>query len=287
MKQKTANIGSYNIEGTNVPEHKLAFLDWNGSASDTVVCMHGLISNAHDFDYLAEKLAENFRIISIDMPGRGDSDWFEDKSLYQYPVYIADIFALLKSLGIKEVDWIGTSMGGVAGMAIAADHSHIIKSLILNDIGPEIPGKALAKMRKYVGMSPAFPNFTAAKKHLQMIYKNFGVVDDAHWEHLTEHTTFIDDTGAYRLKYDPQIAQTFTVDVDNPEDIVFWDIWDKITCPTLLIHGIESDILLQSTVDKMSSRHNMDLYKMHDAGHAPALFDSEEIDYIYEWLKNK
>lgn len=286
MKEKTANIGSYKLEGKDVPEHKLAFLDWNASAKNTVVCMHGLISNAHDFDYLAERLSEDFRVISIDIPGRGNSDWFEDKSLYQYPVYIADIFVLLKTLKIKEVDWIGTSMGGVAGMVIAADYPHMIKSLVLNDIGPEIPGRALAKMRRYIGMSPSFPNFATARKHLQLIYKNFGVVDDEHWDHLTEHTTFIDSTGAYRLKYDPQIAETFTVNIENPEDILFWDIWDKIKCPTLLIHGIESDILLQSTVDKMSARHNMDLYKMYDAGHAPALVDKKEMDYIYEWLKN-
>ena len=284
MKQKIANIESYNVANTIVPEHKLAFMDWNESASNTVVCMHGLISNSRDFDYLAERLASDFRIISIDIPGRGDSDWFEDKSLYQYPVYIADILALLKSLNISQVDWIGTSMGGVAGMSMAADYPNMIRSLVLNDIGPEIPGKALAKMRKYVGMSPAFQDLAMAKRHLQMIYKNFGVVDDEHWNHLVQHTTYIDKDKKYMLKYDPQIAETFLVNQENPEDIIFWDLWDKITCPTLLIHGTQSDILLQSTVDKMETRHNMDTYKMYDVGHAPALVDDEEIEHIYQWL---
>lgn len=287
MKQQIATIASYNIEHLIVPEHKIAFIDWNENAKNTVVCMHGLISNSRDFDYLAARIASDFRVISIDIPGRGDSDWFEDKSLYQYPVYIADILALLASLDISEVDWIGTSMGGVAGMSLAADYPHLIKSLVLNDIGPEIPGRALAKMRKYVGMSPEFQDFSAAKRHLQMIYKNFGVVDDEHWNHLVTHTTYIDDKQKYRLKYDPQIAETFTVDQEKPEDIIFWDLWDKITCPTLLIHGTQSDILLQSTVDKMEKRHNMETYKMYNAGHAPALVDDKEIEHIHRWLMSK
>ena len=139
-------------------------------------------------------------------------------------------------------------------------------------------------MRKYVGMSPAFQDLAMAKRHLQMIYKNFGVVDDEHWNHLVQHTTYIDKDKKYRLKYDPQIAETFLVNQENPEDIIFWDLWDKITCPTLLIHGTQSDILLQSTVDKMETRHNMDTYKMYDVGHAPALVDDEEIEHIYQWL---
>ncbi len=287
MIQKTATIAEYKIGDLIVPEHKLAFIDWNPSGTKTVVCMHGLISNSRDFDYLAVKLASDFRVLSLDMPGRGDSDWLENNELYQYPVYIADILALLKSLNITEVDWIGTSMGGVAGMSLAADHPNLIKSLVLNDIGPEIPGRALAKMRKYIGMSPAFEDFAHAKKHLQMIYKNFGVVDDEHWDHLVTHTTYIDENEKYRLKYDPQIAETFTVDMANPEDIIFWDLWDKITCPILLIHGVESDILLQHTVDKMATSDDIEIYKMHDAGHAPALVDDEEIAHIHEWLKKR
>ena len=120
-----------------------------------------------------------------------------------------------------------------------------------------------------------------------MIYKNFGVVDDEHWDHLVTHTTYIDENEKYRLKYDPQIAHTFDIDTNHPQDIIFWELWDKITCPILLIHGVESDILLQKTVDKMEERHNMSTYKMHDAGHAPALVDDEEIDHIYRWLKKQ
>lgn len=285
MIQNSAIIAEYEIDNLTVPEHKIAFVEWNPSAKRTIICMHGLISNSRDFDYLAVKLASEFRVISLDMPGRGDSDWFDNKSLYQYPVYISDILALLKSLNITEVDWIGTSMGGVTGIALAAEYANLIKSLVLNDIGPEIPGKALAKMRKYIGMSPAFDNFAHAKRHLQMIYKNFGVVDDEHWDHLVNHTTYIDENKKYRLKYDPQISETFKIDINNPQDVIFWDLWEKIKCPILLIHGTQSDILLQHTVDRMAASDNIEIYKMHDAGHAPALVDDEEIEHIYAWLR--
>jgi len=287
MIQNSAIIAEYKLDNLTIPEHKIAFVEWNPSSKRTIVCMHGLISNSRDFDYLSVKLASEFRVISLDMPGRGDSDWFDDKSLYQYPVYISDILALLKSLNITEVDWIGTSMGGVTGMALAAEYPDLIKSLVLNDIGPEIPGKALAKIRKYIGMSPTFDNFAQAKRHLQMIYKNFGVVDDEHWDHLVNHTTYIDENEKYRLKYDPQISETFKVDINNPEDVVFWDLWEKIKCPILLIHGVESDILLQHTVDKMAKSNDVEIYKMHDAGHAPALVDDEEIEHIYSWMRRK
>jgi pimeloyl-ACP methyl ester carboxylesterase len=285
-EQKTITIPRYEIENLVVPEHKLAFLDWNSESSNTVICVHGLIANAHDFDYLAEKLSLEFRVISIDIAGRGSSDYFDNQLLYTYPVYIADTLVLLESLGIDTIHWIGTSMGGIMGMIMASSYPHMIRSLVLNDIGPEIPGNALAKIRKYVGIDISFPNITAAKKHIQMLYKNFGVLDDEHWDHLVQHTITQQSNGMYKLNYDTKIAETFVVNMENPEDVEFWDIWHKIICPTLLIHGIDSDILLQSTVDKMSLMHSMNLYKIHDAGHAPALVEDDDIDHIYDWLQN-
>lgn len=285
-QKKFISIPKYTLDGLDVPEHKISFTDWNQKSSNIVICVHGLVSNSHDFDFLAKKLSPYFRIISIDIPGRGDSDYFENPNLYTYPVYIADVMVLLKSLGIERFHWIGTSMGGIMGMIIASSYPEMINSLILNDIGPEIPGKALAKIRKYVGLDVAFPSFAAAKKHIQMLYKNFGFVDDEHWIYVTKNTIKMCSDGLYRLKYDPKIANTFIVDMENPKDVIFWDTWEKISCPTMLIHGADSDILLQSTVDKMTERHNMSLYKIHNAGHAPALVDEDDISYMYSWLKN-
>ncbi|MGV2333182.1 MAG UNVERIFIED_CONTAM: alpha/beta hydrolase [Planctomycetaceae bacterium] len=286
MQNHIAEIASYKTENFNVPSHKIAFSEWNNEGREVLVCLHSLIANSHDFDFLAEAISKDLRVIAVDMPGRGDSSWFEDKSLYNYEVYIADLLALLKSLNIEKMHVLGSSMGGIMGMILASNHPEMIKSLILNDIGPEIPGKALAKIRKYLAISPPFPHLELAKRHLQMVFKNFGIEGEGFWSHVVKYYTFKKDDGNYYLKYDPQIANTFSVNMENPEDVIFWELWDKITCDTLLIHGADSDILLQKTVDKMNLRHNMDLYVVHEAGHAPALFDTKEINYIHTWLKN-
>lgn len=162
----------------------------------------------------------------------------------------------------------------------------MFKSLILNDIGPHLPGKALAKIRKYVGMKVPMLGEGSARKTLQKVFKYFGISDEYHWDHMLKYNTRKGKMGLLYLNYDPKISQNFIVDMENPEDVIFWDIWEKIEVPTLLIHGEKSDILLQETVDKMNERHNMDLYVMHGVGHAPALFDTKEIKYIESWLMN-
>jgi len=286
MENQIVQINSYSTENFNVPTHRLAFSEWNKNRKETLICLHSLIANSHDFDYLAEAVSNNFRVIAIDMPGRGDSDWFEDASLYNYEIYIAELLALLKMLSVSKFHLLGSSMGGIMGMILASTYPTMIKSLILNDIGPEIPGAALAKIRRYLAVKFPLSNLDVAKKHLQMVFKNFGIIGDDFWSHMVKHNTMLGDDGNLYMKYDVKIAQTFIVNMDNPEDVVFWDIWDKISCPTLLIHATDSDILLQKTVDKMNIRHNMSVYLMHDVGHAPALFDKEEINYIDQWLQN-
>ncbi len=286
MQNHIAQIEAYKTANYEVPAHKIAFSEWNPEGVETLVCLHSLIANSHDFDFLADVVCKDFRVIAIDMPGRGDSDWFEDPALYNYEVYMADLFALLKILNITEMHLLGSSMGGIMGMILAGDNPTMVKSLILNDIGPEIPGPALAKIRKYLAVKFPLPNFALAKKHLQMVFKNFGIKGEDFWDHVTKYNTMKGEDGNLYMKYDVKIATSFIVDMENPEDVVFWDVWDKIFSPTLLLHANDSDILLQKTVDKMNIRHNMSVYVMHDAGHAPALFDKKEIDYIYSWLKN-
>jgi pimeloyl-ACP methyl ester carboxylesterase len=286
MQIHIAQIEAYKTDNFEVPAHKIRFSEWNSEGKETLICLHSLIANSHDYDFLGKAISKNFRVIAIDMPGRGDSDWFEDAALYNYEVYIADLFALLKTLNLSEIHILGSSMGGIIGMILASNYPSMVKSLILNDVGPEIPGLSLAKIRRYLAVKFPLPNFETAKKHLQTVFKNFGIVGEEFWDHVTLYNTIKGDDGNLYMKYDTKIAQTFIVDMENPQDVVFWDIWDKISCPTLLIHAINSDILLQKTVDKMNIRHNMSVYVMHDAGHAPALFDKKEINYIDSWLQN-
>lgn len=286
MKKQIAEIEAYEVAGHMVPAHKIAFSDSNPEGDEVLVCVHSLITNSHDFDFIAQGISKDFRIIAIDMPGRGDSDWFEDDKLYNYDVYVADFLTLLEALGIEKFHFLGISMGGITGMILASKYPEKFKSLILNDIGPHIPGPALAKIRKYVGMKVPMLGEGSARKTLQKVFKYFGIVEEYHWDHMLKYNTRKGPMGFLFLNYDPKISTNFVVDMENPQDVTFWDIWEKIEVPTLLIHGEKSDILLQETVDKMNERHNMDLYVMHGVGHAPALFDKTEIKYIESWLMN-
>jgi len=287
MHKKKALIAEYKVGAYIVPSHNIAFSDFNPEGKEVLVCNHSLITNSHDFDFLAQDMSKDFRIIAIDMPGRGDSDWFEDGDLYNYEVYIADFLSLMEYLEVKQFHFLGTSMGGIAGMALASKYPGMLKSLILNDIGPHLPGKALAKIRKYVGMQVPMPTYSVAKKTMQMIFKYFGIKQEQHWDHVTKYNTRKGRLGLLYMNYDPKIAQNFIVDFDNPKDIEFWEIWDQMEdIPILLIQGEKSNILTQETVDKMNKRHNMDLYIIKDVGHAPSLFEHKEIKYIESWLMN-
>jgi pimeloyl-ACP methyl ester carboxylesterase len=287
MNQHFAHIEAYkNEKGIEVPSHKISFHEWNPEGSETLVCIHSLITNSGDFTYIGDYIDKDFRVIAIDIPGRGDSDWFDNPELYDYDTYIPDMLALFKHLNIEKTHFLGASMGGIIGMVLASKYPDLIESLILNDIGPEIPGRALAKIRKYIGMNIPFPSFDAAKDFLKMAFKNFGITSEAHWDHLTEYNIKLKEDGSFRWKYDLKIAEKIVVNMDNPEDVVFWEVWDQIKSNILLIHGEKSDMLVSSTVDKMSERPNTKVYLIKSAGHPPALHLTEHIKYIESWLMN-
>lgn len=286
MQKQIVKIEEYEVAGYKVPAHKIAFSDSNPEGKEVLVCIHSLITNSHDFDFLAKDISKDFRVIAIDMPGRGDSDWFEDDNLYNYDVYIADFLILMGALKIKKFHFIGISMGGIVGMILAAKYPEMFKSIILNDIGPHIPGKALAKIRKYVGLTVPMITEGSARKTLKKVFKYFGIKTEYHWDHMVKYNTRKGKLGILYLNYDPKISTNFIVDMENPQDITFWEIWNKIKIPTLLIHGEKSDILLQETIDKMNEKNNMDLYTISGVGHAPTLFETTEIKYIESWLTN-
>lgn len=287
MKQHFAHIESYtNEKGQEVPKHKIAFYEFNPEGKETLVCIHSLITNSGDFTYLAKYIDKDFRIIALDVPGRGDSDWFEDAELYDYATYIPDILALMDYLDIKKTHFLGSSMGGIIGMVLATKYPDLIESLILNDIGPEIPGRALAKIRRYIGMDIPFPDFNAAKEFLKIAFKNFGIDSEEYWDHLAEYNTILKEDGFFHWKYDFKIAHKIVVDMENPQDVVFWDVWDQINCDILLIHGEKSDMLLSNVVDKMKAKANTIVYSIENAGHSPALYLEKDIKFIESWLVN-
>ena len=191
---------------------RLAWTEWGPEKAPerTVICVHGLTRNGRDFDALARALAEDgWRVVCPDMPGRGKSDWLGRADDYSYPIYTQTVAALYARLDVPKVDWIGTSMGGLIGMLLAAQRGHFIRKLVLNDIGPFVPAAALQRIGEYCGRDPRFQDFEEVEAYLREVHKPFGELSDAEWMHLALHSAEESEEGNLRLRYDPAIGKPF------------------------------------------------------------------------------
>ena len=263
--------------------HRVHYYEW-GEADNprVVICVHGLTRNGRDFDALAENLSDQFRVICPDVIGRGKSAWLNAKEHYGYPQYCADMTALIARSGAHSVDWVGTSMGGIIGMLMASHEGTPIHRMVINDVGAFIPKAALERIKAYVGKHVRFDSFEEAETYVRFVSAGFGPLTDAQWRHLTETSVIEHDQGGYRLKYDPSLSHAFegpVVDVD------LWHVWETLTCPTLLIRGGDSDLLLEQTVEEMKRRGPaVSVVEFPGVGHAPMLMDDRQIAPVREFL---
>ncbi|WP_207478976.1 alpha/beta fold hydrolase [Arenibaculum pallidiluteum] len=265
--------------------HRIAYAEWGApDAGRTVVCVHGLTRNGRDFDFLAAGLAgAGLRVLCPDMPGRGRSDWLADPNLYGLPQYMADSAALIARSGAAAVDWIGTSMGGLVGMMLAAQPNTPIRRLVLNDVGPFVPKTALERIAAYVGQDPRFPTIAALEAAMRTTYAPFGALTDAQWTHLARHEARPLPGGGYALGYDPRIS--VPIRSAPPQDVDLWAVWDRISCPVLAVRGASSDLLLPGTLAEMATRGpRARTHLVEDAGHAPALMADGQIAAIRDFL---
>ena len=247
--------------------HRLAYTEWGpADAARTVVCWHGLTRNGRDFDVLAERLAAaGNRVVCPDAVGRGRSDWLADPAGYGYPQMAADAAALIARLDVAAVDWVGTSMGGLVGLMLAAQ-----------------PKAALQRIAAYLGQDPHFADVAAAEAHLRQVHAPFGALSDAQWQHLTRHSLRPDGAGGYRFRYDPGIARAF---VGPFEDLDLWSLWDAMAIPVLVLRGAESDLLRADTAAEMAQRGpKAEVVEIASCGHAPALLDDEQVSLVEDWL---
>ena len=264
--------------------HRVAYRDWGHPASSrVVVCVHGLTRNGRDFDSLATALSDRFRVICPDMPGRGDSEWLPDSNDYTFPTYLTALTAVLAHADVGEVAWVGTSMGGLLGMILAAQRASPITRLVVNDIGPAIEAAALLRIAGYVGLDPVFESFAALEAHVREVSAPFGPLTDAQWMALASSTAKQTTDGRWHLKYDPGIAAPFRSAASSGGDL--WAVWDVIRCPTLVLHGIESDLLSAATAAAMRTRGPKPrLVEFAGVGHAPMLLSPEQIDPVVAFL---
>ena len=263
--------------------HRVAYYDWGDpNNSKVVICVHGLTRNGRDFDMLAQALAPQCRVLCPDVVGRGQSDWLAHADDYGYPVYLSDMAALIARSGAEQIHWVGTSMGGLIGMMLAAQPGSPITRLVINDVGPFIPKSALQRIASYVGGTPRFASLGSLEAHLRLICAPFGPLTDDQWHHLAVHSSRRYDDGTLGLTYDPSIAKPFAAPL---QDVTLWPVWDAIACPTLVLRGAQSDLLLRETAREMTCRGpKAQLVEFEGIGHAPMLMGADQFEVVREFL---
>ena len=265
--------------------HRISYLEWGDPDNERVlVCVHGLTRCARDFESLAAAMSDRYRVISVDVAGRGDSDWLADPMLYQLPQYLNDMVTLIARLDVESVHWAGTSMGALIGMALAAQPGTPVQRLVVNDAGPVVTKVSLERIAAYVGLAPVFPGIEAAEKYVRTVSAPFGPHNDAEWRFLTEIVMRKNADGSLRLHYDPKLGEPFRALM--PEgDLELWPVWDAIKCPTLVVRGALSDLLTKETCEKMAGRGpKAKVVEFAGVGHAPTLMHADQIKPIRDFL---
>lgn len=273
--------------------HALEVLIWECDAGEgaeipTAVCVHGLTRNAHDFMWLADSLSLTHRVIAISMAGRGNSPRLTDVFHYHYGTYVQDCLAVLQHIGAPRVDWVGTSMGGIIGMMIAATAPQSIRSLVINDIGAVVPANALQRIYNYASTPHLFATHEACANYLREVLTPWCIPSQA-WHSVFHHSIIRLADGQFTPCCDPDIlaAVKFTTeDFTKVEDVSLEEFWNKITCPTLLLHGLASDVLPADVAQSMAACAHVEYIPYAGIGHAPSLMDNEQIEAVCTWIRH-
>ncbi len=284
--------------------HHMAYWQWgNPQAAHVVLCVHGLSRQGRDFDVLARAIvaraAGNVRVICPDVVGRGQSDWLADPALYHLGTYGADMVVLLNQLAPRPtvLDWVGTSMGGLIGMALSGQPQSPIptpvRKLVLNDVGPTVEPAALARIQQYLGHGMRFDTLQAAADALWASSSTFGPHTPQQWLALCRHMVKPlgaggVDGGPVVLHYDPAIAQAFgasTPDAVAQGEALLWQLYDHIGAQTLLLRGAQSDLLSSQTAQAMGQRGpKARLVAFAGVGHAPTLIAEDQVEAVLSFL---
>jgi pimeloyl-ACP methyl ester carboxylesterase len=263
--------------------HEVVYHEWGDPAArDVVVCVHGLTRNGRDFDVLGEALASTHRVFAVDLPGRGESAWLGDPADYVFPTYLSTLTALLARTGAERVGWVGTSLGGLLGMVMAAQPNTPVAKLVVNDVGPAIEPAALARIGAYVGADPQFASYDEVAAYIQSI-SPFGPQTPEQCDHLTRSCVRQRPDGRWGFAYDPGIAVPFRASAAPPD---LWGLWDAIACPTLLLRGAASDLLTAATARAMTERGPRPrLVEFAGVGHAPMLLSPDQVAPVLAFLR--
>jgi pimeloyl-ACP methyl ester carboxylesterase len=267
--------------------HRIAYADW-GPEADTipVVCLHGLTRQGRDFDFLAARLARHGRrVVCPDLPGRGRSARLATPFQYVFPQHCSDAMAVIRATGSRRVDWVGTSIGGLIGMVLAALPGTPIRRLVINDIGPSVPpAAALRTGQKLTAMPRHFPTFEDAVAYFRATFTGYGRLSDEQWAHIARHSVEWSERDAnYRMLLDPNIVHAFHMFLYQA--MTLWEYWRNVHVPTLLLVGEQSDFLPSTMVEDMLAQNpRARSATLRDVGHTPMLMSDEQIAPVLSFL---
>lgn len=289
-------------ESLGVAAHGMGLWTWGHASEDAshlVVCVHGLTRQGRDFDGLARALLAcdpELAVLCPDVVGRGSSDWLSNPLGYQIPLYAADMLHWLGErharAPIRRLDWVGTSMGGLIGLILAAQPVQVrpfpLTRLVLNDVGPSLPWAFVERLRQYVGQPLVFPDVQTGARALRELASGFGPHTDEAWLALSTPMFRPLPQGGVGLHYDPAIVEPIrqlTPEAYAQSEALLWALYDQIACPTLLLRGAASDVLSAETAQAMTQRGpRATCLEFDGVGHAPTLLSAEQVEPVLDWL---
>jgi pimeloyl-ACP methyl ester carboxylesterase len=265
-------------------DYELHVTAWGDPDRPPVLFWHGLARTGRDFDEVAAALSDDYFCLCPDLIGRGLSQWSRGEGTdYHFERYGEIAAALVGLLDQRPVRWVGTSMGGLIGMHVAAGPLRDrISHLVINDVGPAVPETAIERIVEYVGKMPAFDRVSELAAYLRTVYAPFGDNSEEFWRRMTATSCRRLPDGRVTLHYDPAIAAQMGA---RPEDSDLWDAYEAIACPMLLLRGADSDVLPAAVAADMTARNaNCRMIEVDGYGHAPTLTRDSEIGAIRTFL---
>ncbi len=279
----------------------MAYWEWNATGNPAhphvVLCVHGLTRQGRDFDTLARALSRHARVVCPDVVGRGHSNWLADPAGYQIPVYAGDMLSLLAHLHqeapIQTLDWVGTSMGGLIGMAVCG-HPGLplpvpVRRLVLNDVGPVLEWDALERIGQYLGVPVRFASVEEGAAALWNTSSSFGPHTPEQWLELSRPMLRRPEgSNHWGMHYDPAIAGPFRSlqrEAAVEGEAQLWQLYDRIAAQTLLLRGAESDLLSHATAQAMAQRGpRPEVREFAKVGHAPTLVAPDQVAAVCDFL---
>lgn len=250
-----------------------------------IVCLGGVANCAHRFNFLADNLQPYYRVISMDWLGRGQSGWLSDISEYCLATYVEQTKQLLLHLNLQKVILLGSSLGGIVGMQLAASRPDLVASLILNDTGPSLASVRRRRRAEALVRHHVFRNPLELLRKVGASHKHFGAVNNEVMLYIAHNLTRWLECEEGRV-YRHDLRSMLAYQKESRTSIRMWNTWDELNLPILLLHGMESDALTAPTARRMSKKPKCKVVEMANVGHTPMLDTKREAEIILGWLDN-